>query len=145
MGDEFYPNNLDMTKVRESISRNSLRQDFKEDSWNPNDKVGKVRVEEYGYGGVMCFHNENIRKYASSSKYQENFVSFLEENDAFFIANGVEEYIIHTDFYYSGPQCNLEVMNLDALRRLKKLNGNITFPISVYKMKKEEINELLIF
>lgn len=72
-------------------------------------------------------------------KYEISFVEFIEKNYTLFVKNGVNEFEIFVEIYFDGGQCNFEIFNKELLKKFG--NFGVSFPISVYVLKNEEIQK----
>lgn len=131
LGDDFFPSKLP------NINEMRLRM---VDSFNPTDE--RSADSEYGFGSIDYMHNDIFVK-DDILEFEEDFVKFIEMHHTIFEEYMAKDYHIFTEVYYSGYQCNFEILSLSFLNRLSLLNLSIAYPVSVYKMKKKEIKRLL--
>jgi len=132
-GDDFFPSKLpDINEMR-------LRM---VDTFNPIDKRNADN-KEYGYWNITYMHDNIFATRDALSDFNQDFVNFIETYYKIFEEFKSQEYHIFTEVYYSGEQCNFEILSFSLLNRLALLNLSIAYPVSVYKMKKKEIKHLL--
>ena len=131
-GDDFFPSKLP------DINEMNLRM---VDTFNPIDKRNGDN-KEYGYGNITYMHDNIFATRDALSDFNQDFVNFIETYYKIFEEFKAQEYHIFTEVYYSGEQCNFEILSFSLLNRAL-LNLSIAYPVSVYKMKKKEIKHLL--
>jgi hypothetical protein len=126
-GNSLLPENL----------KKSCKGNFEIVSSNSPDDFKKFNLDEkYGFGSMTYNHpNTNVTD-NNISKYEEDFVDFINLNSEEFKKNKVEEITIFLNVYYSGSQCNFEIFDAKKLKKLAKFN--ISLPISVYKLSEKK-------
>ena len=106
---------------------------------NPDDK--KYNGESvYNYGVISLMHQNIFARENEIMDYDNWFVNFIEKNKQLLIDEGVEEFEIFIEVYFSG-QCNFEIFDRENLSKLSK--SKVALPISVYSMTVEEMGDLL--
>ena len=133
MGDNFYPEKMFPFEA----------DNFKCFSYFGPTDISEYNNEEFYYGTMSFMHNNIFTLHENSLSYDEEFVSFLEKNKVLFKKYYVEDCIIFTEVYYNSDQCNFELFNSDMLKRINDLKFTISYPISIYHMRKEELIDLL--
>lgn len=106
---------------------------------NPNDKENSKSDFRYGLGYASFFHPKKFATEDFIVEYNEWFVSFIKSNKTLFFAMGVNDLSIYIEVYFDGGQCNFEIFKKEQL--LEILNVNISFPVSIYLLKKRELRE----
>ena len=132
-GDDFFPSKLpDINEMHLRIA----------DTFDPVDKQNADN-KECGYGNITYMHDNIFSTRDAISDFNQDFVKFIETYYKIFEELKAQEYHIFTEVYYSGEQCNFEILSFRLLKRLALLNLSIAYPVSVYKMKKKMIKQLL--
>ncbi len=132
-GKNFWP-----AQFRERIKSNYLITDQN----NPTDLIWHDKNEVYDFGSLSIQHPKQFGLQYDEWKYEEWYVSFIEENHRFIDECYVDEIVFFIEIYYCGDQCNTEIFNLNLLKRLSSII-NFSLPVSVYKLDQKEIIDLL--
>lgn len=106
---------------------------------NPQDKKYKNKEEIYGFGSISFFHPRKFVKESKLLNYEEWFINFLLDNYLLFKDNEVEDYEFFIEVYHYEEQCNFEIFDKNQLKKISHIN--ISFPVSVYSMKKYEFQK----
>lgn len=106
---------------------------------NPTDKENNKSDFEYGLGYASFFHPKKFATEDFIVEYNEWFISFIKSNKTLFFAKGINDLSIYVEIYFDGGQCNFEIFNKKQL--LEICNINISFPVSVYILKKRELRK----
>lgn len=90
---------------------------------------------------ICVLHPKNYGYTGNIESYNEWFVNFLENEFEGLSDLGLKTVELKINLYYSGEQCSTEI--LDA-KSLQKLNAyNISMPLDVHKLHKEELIKML--
>lgn len=95
------------------------------------------------YGNISFMHSKIFGIFGEDLDYEEEFISFYENNCSSLIKCGVTNFDFFVEVYYSDEQCNFEILNRSMLNRLYEKNNNLAFPVSTYHLKEEQIKELM--
>ena len=103
---------------------------------NPQDKN---KGKDYEFGSISFFHPKKFVTETNLSSYEQWFVTFLVDNYKLFNSYGVEDFELYIEVYHVEEQCNFEIFDKELLQKLSHIT--ISFPISVYSLKKNEFQQ----
>jgi hypothetical protein len=134
-GDNFYPENI----LEQFVQGNLIVDSFlspadKKRLWN-----GTLLSENYGFGSLSFRHFNKWTNDEFISKYEFDFVEFLDKYYQLFIENGAGDIRILMEIFYDGGQCNFEIFDKTLLTRLTKYN--VSLPISISTLSKKELKK----
>jgi hypothetical protein len=129
-GDNFYP---------ENVLKNILGDFVVESYFNPSDSKPINISEDYGYGIISFTHPKKYSTENEIIKYEKDFLEFIEKNYYSFVENGVDDIEIFLEVYFDGGQCNFEIFNKEALKKISSMG--VSLPISIYLLSEDEIEK----
>jgi hypothetical protein len=103
---------------------------------NPQDKKHKNKEDDYGFGSISFFHPKKFATQPNILNYEQWFINFLLDNYELFKNYGVEDYELFFEVYHDEEQCNFEIFDKILLQKISGIS--ISFPVSVYSVKKDE-------
>ncbi len=134
IGDNFHP-----SEIIERMEEEYTLSDYH----HPGDKMFENSTNRYDFGELSLMHPRVFGLENDNWEYEEWFVNFIERYHDLFNSNGIDDFRIFIDVFYSGDQCNFEIFNKNLVKRLGRCI-DFSMPISIYKLKQKDIREMLL-
>jgi hypothetical protein len=108
-----------------------------------SEVLGDFLIFDDGHGesfdSISFWHPRKFSTNEGILAYEGWYIDFLLKNYKTFMRHGAKNFEFYYELYYTGEQCNFEIMNSSLLERISSIPTS--FPVSVYLLSDEKYTE----